>query len=398
MKRAGIVVLFAILAILYLWPGPEAMFDRRTDTVMSDGTDGITNPYSYGVFLDTWRHKPSNLLYGAVFAPTLNAPDGYSLWAPLNERWLAVVLSPALPLEQMSTGVAYVLLIINALAMYAAGRRMGWSRSLSIAMAIAYAFTAYTRGRAKVHMSMTGVYHLPLAFLGILLVIQAKNWKSTAAAAACFLGAVTVVHYYIITMAFLSPFLLAFALVMAGSRSEWPRMLPRLAVAVVPAVALVGWCYLKPLPPGVANPATIVVPGTGDAKPGQMHPFLNAFAAHPIDYFAGDVALGSSDWNPIRGAITSHVLSNLGESNPHERANGIRWSVWLFAILGLECSGRNRHDACSCCSRSSRRSRCGSRSRRTSRSPEWAPRTGCIRSSHRFVCPAAPGCARRSGS
>jgi hypothetical protein len=76
-------------------------------------------------------------------------------------------------------------------------------------------------------------------------------------------------------------------------------------------------------------------PPTGLSDDAGPHSFLTRFAAHPIDYFTGDLALGWDDWNFVRSDLTREVLATLGESNPHERANGIRWTVWILVVAAL---------------------------------------------------------------
>ena len=78
----GVVALFSLLAMAYVYPGGTAMLEGRTDIVMSDGTDPSTLPYQYSLLRSISRTKPTHLLYGAVPAATLGAPEGFALWIP----------------------------------------------------------------------------------------------------------------------------------------------------------------------------------------------------------------------------------------------------------------------------------------------------------------------------
>jgi len=345
LRALGVVALFSLLAVAYVYPGGRAMLEGRTDIVMSDGTDPSTLPYQYSLIRSTWRTTPTRLLYGAVPAATLGAPEGFALWIPWIERSVVVAVAPLFPVEQLSTVLVVVLMVLDGLAMYLLGRHLGWSRSLSIAIAIAWAFNATTRGRAKVHMSLVGIFHVPLVFLGLLLVAKGKGWRSIAGAAACFAAAATVAHYYLITLTFLVPWLLVYLLVSAGSSSRWLRVSVRLAAAAVPAVMLVGWSYLKPLPPDFIKSGTVVTPSTGDAQGGQPHQFMTLFAARPVDYITGDVGIGFTDWNPIRSSLSLGVLLDMDGGFGHERANGIRWIVWALALAGVVAAFRHRASA-----------------------------------------------------
>jgi hypothetical protein len=326
-------------------PGETAMLEGRTDIVMSDGTDASTLPYQYSLLRSTWRTTPTHLLYGAVPAATLGAPEGFALWIPWIERSVVVALGPLFPVEQLSTVLVVVLMVLDGLAMYLLGRYLGWSRSLAIAIAIAWAFNPTTRGRAKVHMSLVGTFHVPLVFLGLLLAAKGKGWRSIAAAAACFAAAATVAHYYLVTLTFLVPWLLVYLLVSAGPSSRWLRVGLRTAAAAVPAVMFVGWSYLKPLPPDFIKPGTVVTPSTGEVQGGEPHPFMTKFAARPIDYLTGDVGIGITDWNPIRSSLSLGVLLDMSGGFGHERANGIRWIVWALALAGVVTAFRQRESA-----------------------------------------------------
>src|SRR5690606_19257382 len=77
-----------------------------------------------------------------------------------------------------------------------------------------------------------------------------------------------------------------------------------------------------------------VLPKTGDIKNAEgVHPFVMTYASRAIDYLGGDTGLGSRDLNPARSLVTSHIFENLEGSNPHERANGIRWILLFVGFI-----------------------------------------------------------------
>lgn len=208
----------------YLYPGSEALFSQRTDEVMSDDTDGAPLPYAYDAIIQAFKKSPSRLFYGTVYVDFPNPEHGSAFWMPWNERWIMLATAPLFPLEQLSTAIVFVLLLLNALAMYALCRYLKWNRSVSAGLALAWAFCAFTRARAKVHMSMAGTYHMPLVFLGLYLCTRGKTWRSVAAAAAAFLLAATVIHYFLVTMLFLSPLFLLFVALQPETRQQWRRI------------------------------------------------------------------------------------------------------------------------------------------------------------------------------
>lgn len=302
---------------------------------MSDGTDPATLPFQYGLVKYHLKHSPGQLFFGAIPNPFGEAPEGNALWMPWNEKILAIILSPFVSLEQLSTWIVYLLLILNGLSAYWFGRTMGWPKALCVAIAICWAFNPFTRGRAKVHMSLTGIYYLPLLFVGMNYILRSTHWRSIAMAATAFFLAVTVAQYYLLMTAFLFP-LFVFYLIWNRGELPWSKLVLNSAIAAIPAVAFTAFCFFKPLPSSFVKPGVVALPKTGEYKdPSGVHPFLKVFAARPLDYFAGDIAIGPADWNPIRAAITDNILKNLENSNPHERANGIRWSLWILFFLGL---------------------------------------------------------------
>jgi hypothetical protein len=330
LMSAGAVALLAGLTVAYLYPAFTPLVEGQTDRVMSDGTDSATLPYNYGVLRELLSERPSELFYGAVPARHLNAPAGFALWIPWSERALALFSSAFVPLEHVSTLYVALIMFLNGLCMFALGRRLGWPRALALGLAIGWAFCPFTRARAQVHAGFAGTYHVPLALLSVLWALHGRPVR----AALGFLAVGMAPHYFVITLAFVSPFLTAIGWFLEPP-PQARRALIRLAAALVPMILLLGWCFTKPIPQDLIAAGVAARPPSGRTEGGGPHSFLTRFAAHPVDYFTGDIALGGEDWNPLRADLSRDVLATLGDSNAHERANGIRWAVWLLAAAGL---------------------------------------------------------------
>lgn len=333
LARAFVVLLLGYLSVAYLSPAFDIVWNGQTDRVMSDGTDAATLPYQYATLREIFAERPRELFYGAVPTRHLNPPQGFALWIPWGERWIALFASSFTPIEHVSTVFVGLLFFINALCMYGLCRELGWSRGLALALAIAWAFCPFTRARAQVHAGLAGTYHVPLAFLSALWAVKGTGRRSLMAAAAGFLFVAMAPHYFVITLAFLSPFVLA--IIWSFAKTAGARPVKRLMIACVPMILLLGWCYLKPLPADMIAAGAAGYPPSGKTEGGGPHSFLTRFAAHPVDYFTGDLALGYEDWNFLRSDLSREVLGTLGDSNAHERANGIRWVVWLLVLGGL---------------------------------------------------------------
>ena len=325
-------VVFLTLSFLYLYPGTQALIERRTDVVLSDDTDLTTLPYANETLIQIFHERPTDLLFGAVFVDRGSPSCGAASWVTWGERWTTIAFSKLIPIEQLSTVFIYLLLASNGVVMYAFCRTIGWSRSLSYALAIAWAFCAYTLARSRVHTALAGTYHLPLIFLGLNLISRGKTWRSVIGAAFCFLLSTTTAHYLIITAAFLSPFYLVY-LGIKREKGSWIRLALRTSGAVFPSVLFLIFCLKFPVPPRVQLSPDKLRPQLAQAPAGELHPFLTRFASRPIDYLTGDVANGALDTNPIRQQLNESVLSQLGDGIAHERAAGIRWIFLL--ILGL---------------------------------------------------------------
>jgi hypothetical protein len=324
--RLGVLI---ILAFFYLSPGGGLLLEGRRDKVLSDGTDPAGLPYGYSIVRDLVRENPRHLFYGAIPTDRLNPPEGLPIWLAWNEKLTVAALGQFIPVEQLSTAFLVLIMSLSGICFYFMGRLFGWDRSLSFALAICWAFNAFTRARAKVHMGFAGTYHLPLVLIALHLAIRGQSWRSLAVSTLAFLVAATVPHYFLIITAFIAPLLLILVAIYPEARQSPKRVIGRLVIAALPAVVFVGYSYLKPLPSEVLKQGTVAYPRTGETKSGDAHPFMRQFGARPIDYFTGDIATGGNDLNPARALLNDSVLKNLDGSNAHERSNGIRWLVWL---------------------------------------------------------------------
>ena len=83
--------------------------------------------------------------------------------------------------------------------------------------------------------------------------------------------------------------------------------------------------------------SSAAVPKTGKTENGEIHPNMTLYPARPIDYLGGDISLEptSPDLNWLREQINISILDHLDGSNPHERTNGIRWSILILSLLAL---------------------------------------------------------------
>ena len=334
--RVATLSLFVLLTTIYLAPGPAALWAGRTDTVMSDDTDPSALPHAYDALLRAFDQDWTNVFYGAVVIDQGHPDHDTTTWFPWVERVIVIVARHLVPIEQMSTLVVMVLMTATALSFFGLARAWGWSYPLALGLAMAWAFCPFERARAQVHTAMTGTYHLPLIFLGLHLVARRRDRRSVAWAALCFVAACTTLQYLIIVAAALSPFY-ALYLWLASARGTRRRTFARALVAALPAVLFLGWSLKFPVPARANLGVTAIFPQTGRAPAGELHPFLSVYAARPLDFLGGDIALThpAGEWLAPRAWIDDHTLKTLGNGNVHERTNGIRWSLLVLALCGL---------------------------------------------------------------
>src|SRR5262245_13260037 len=108
-------------------------------------------------------------------------------------------------------------------------------------------------------------------------------------------------------------------------RGERWRGLLRLAIAAAPAILFLGWNLVATTPPELRAKKAVY-------KPPILDNWVYEFGARPSDYVVGDIAEDPErvrDWNPLRRKVSAWAQKNVAPSNPHERSNGIRWTLLL---------------------------------------------------------------------
>src|SRR5690348_10169569 len=128
-------IIFAGLTYAYLYPGSRALFEKRTDIVLSDDTDTSSVPLAYDELEQTFKEHPSYLLYGAVYTATPNPEHGVAQWFSWGERWIVVGAARFFPLEQLTTAFSFALMLLSALCMLLLTRYLGWDWWLSTGLA-----------------------------------------------------------------------------------------------------------------------------------------------------------------------------------------------------------------------------------------------------------------------
>jgi nitroreductase len=332
LELAVVVLGLVVVGFFYLAPASGALLRGDSSVMIGDDTDSITNPLQYAVVLDTLKHAPARLLFGAVYSPQLGAPEGEALFIPFIERGFVLLFAPFLDPDLMPTAMVWALMVLTGTSLYGCGRVLGWPRALCFGLAIAFAFTPYTRARGAVHIALVGVYWAPTVIAALHLLarppaVLAVGSRALVVAAGLLLFAAFAAHYYVIMAVVLAPFFLWFYgyLLPRGARSLGAAR--RLVLAALPAIAFVGWSALAPVPPGV-RPHAANVKSSNDVT----EQYLHAYGAHPIDFLTGDVKLGERDVLPWRAELTRAVRGEV-TVNRHERTNGIRWSI--LAALAL---------------------------------------------------------------
>ncbi len=325
---------FILGAIAYTWPGPLGIWEMRTDLFMSDGTDLTTNPFQFDMLHRGYLENPSLFFYGGYPNQRLDAPEGLVSWYSTGEKIAGALFPYFVPVEQVSVLLALILLVANGLAFYGMGRAFGWNRALVLALSIAWAFSSFTRARAQVHAGLVGIYPIPLAIWGFLILQQGRSYKEVIKSSLCFLGCATSAHYYLIFLTMFSPFLLLFYLLPKKVHENLYRSIFLLATALFPATLFLALSLTKPAPSEFLRQTSSVLPTTGvsDVWP---HPFLSIYSANIEDYFSGDIAIGTKDLNPLRATITNNIRRDMKVGNFHEHALGIRWVIWLAFFLSI---------------------------------------------------------------
>lgn len=329
-----IAISYLLLSLLYIYPAQSPFLSSDTTLVLSDGSDPVTFTYQFAFLKKTFVENPKELLFGSVFNPHMDAPYGVNLWIAQTERVIVIFLSFFLPVEQISTGLVLVYMTLDGFIMFLLARAMNIPNLVSWGMGCAWAFNAYTRARAKVHMGLVGIFHIPLVFLALIFVSKKKK-SHKMAALVFFIIVASSSHYYVVTLAVFTPLLLAFAWIQRDPSDSKKKFVLNLFSLTVPAIAFLAYNLLVPVSPWSNNTAPYFPP-TGMHKTDEYHPFLDRFGAKPIDYFTGDIAIGLKDPNPIKEILNITLAKdNYHNSFPHEVALGIRWQIWLLAFIAL---------------------------------------------------------------
>lgn len=353
-RRIIFFILFVVACLLYVHPAERLLFSLSQTTLIGDGTDIVPAPYFFDRLKSAFTEDPRSFLYGAVLIPDIGAPTGSPAWYSGLERILITASTLLVGPEQSAVLYLIILQLATASLMYFFCRRLHIHPVISFGLALAWAFCPYTRARAKVHLSLAGTFHWPLALILIqTLSARRVDQKTTMFAVVGFLGIAMLPFYYLAQIAFFFP-LLVF-LYLALSRELAPdvpflkvsgKKLLLGALCAIPALFWITVTLKRPTPSTYVSQVDPFAQ-TLSSHPDERHPFLSIFFAHPIDYLSGDVGIGPADPNPIKEGLNERVYETLGPSNPHERAHGVRWTMLLALVVSLLILGLWRRSALS---------------------------------------------------
>lgn len=321
LKALLLVVAFIFLAGVYLQPASLFVLGGDRNLILSDGIDSVTAPSQARALKEAATHSPLQLLNGTILNLHLHPPEGFPTHLGWLERALTLISFLFVPIEQAHAFMAWALLAINGICFYWMGRELGWSRSLSFSLAFAFAFSPFTRARASTHPILVGIYLLPLT---VVALNQVFSLKRRLLPSALILAAAAAAHYHVLMLALLTPLFILTVPRKTLTLSNFRR----LSVAALPAFFLLIWTFASQ--PGSGSGFT----SYGDHK--SLDNFVyQQMGTKPIDYLTSDMTHGPEDWIPLRELFNRQVLANLGNSDAHERANGIRWSVLILFFIGL---------------------------------------------------------------
>jgi len=143
-----------------------------------------------------------------------------------------------------------------------------------------------------------------------------------------------VSHYFLLMTFFCSLFFVGFYwLQTQNSGRSLKQNIFRLAGAVAPVMAILALQYATPIPSSMRASQAQAYPSTGEATD-WPHPYLEIFAARPLDYLTGDTGISLEDFFPGKGFLAQKNFEWSPVGNLHERTNGIRWLILLVAIMG----------------------------------------------------------------
>ncbi len=324
---------FIFLSFIYIHPGEIPFIHQSKTQMLSSGVDPEVLPGLYQFYLDTFKENPMNLFWGSVNHPYMDAPEGLLLWNPLIERIQVLIYSLFVNVEQIPTAIVITSLFLNALVMYLFSRKLGIDKLISWGMGIAWAFNPYTRAMAKVFIGLTATYHLPMIFLGLLLILR-DDKNSKIKATFLFLIVASMTHYYVVALAMMIPLIIGFLVVSHERFFSFKDTLKKVLFCSLPGLF---WILFSLIFPHDLNLKKNIspFPQTGETT-AKHHPYLDQFAAYPMDYLAGDIGMGIRDINPLRQKISKEIIElNYPSGHTHDRAVGIRWTILLISILVL---------------------------------------------------------------
>jgi hypothetical protein len=331
-EGAVVTLLLALVGCFYLLPASTELLRGHATVMVGDGVDSVTNPWQYQLVLDVLRTRPQDLLFGAVYTDQMNAPEGVASFIPWIERGFVVLYAPFMRPDLMPTAMVWGLMVLSGLCFHAYGRALGWPRVVAFALAMAWAFCPFTRARAAVHIALVGTYWAPLIFLALHILARPPRWLSTRQATVLASGLILLAafaaHYFVMMAAIMAPLFLLYYFVVLPRGASRSRGLAKVLMVAAPAILFVVWSVAVPVP----SYGTRALAGVVTLR-SESSLYLKNYGAHPLDFVAGDTALGERDLLPLRARWTRE-LRVLVPDNRHERANGIRWSV-LAACVGL---------------------------------------------------------------
>ncbi len=328
-----IIIVFITLSFLYLSPGSKYLFEKRTDFVLSDGSDQVASPYVYNLFFERLKEHPTEFFYGAAFTDKVNSPNGFVMWFSWVDKIIALILSLIIPIEQISAALSFVYMTFSGLSMYALGKYLKFNRWISLGLGISWGYNAFTIARAQVHPGFDALFFLPILFLVFTILKEKATLKKGITASLLLLLVAIVPQYFVLITAFLSPFWLYY--ILFGSEKKI-QIIKRTVTVVFPSFVLLLWTITMPISLSVRDNVQEIYPKTGESETG-IHPFMYQFAANPIDYISGNIGITLRDWNPLKEQINRSIYIWLNEnnSNTHEHALGIRWLIIILSLFPI---------------------------------------------------------------
>ena len=198
--------LFVLVSFVYivLFPASHEWFHGLGQTQqIGDDTDLRALTWQYRVIQRTLFEHPTWLLFGSIFTPLRDAPEGATLWIPWIERVLVPPLYTVSNDGTIACAVVFCIMVFNGLAMMWFAKVSHWPRLLGLAAALSFAVTPFTRARASVHTALAGIFFIPLVFGSLELLSRLRrtdaSWKKdTLHASIALFFSCFVAHYFIL--------------------------------------------------------------------------------------------------------------------------------------------------------------------------------------------------------